>query len=134
MAKEIDVKLGMSRDSRDMINFRITDDKSSKRIIDVEMELEAFALIVTGLAGVDAKATLHNTDTVGLQRETDSLVVDKMKYEKSWPFKKESVSKIVEEHFKNTGLESEGWEIFDDGTRVQQNQAGFHRYTIVRYV
>lgn len=122
------VGMSMSRDSNNRIRFSVDDSHSGDTIIKVDMSLEEFGLMVTGLHGVKGIAEFYPDCNIAKKRETKTVTIDIDKFSTS----KEDELDLVRRDFTEK-YESDGWELHSDGTRSQQNVSGKHCYTIKRY-
>lgn len=68
MEKEITVNVSITRDSRDAIRISFQDEASNIRFVSVSMTPHDFAMAVTGLSHVEAKATVCGLRNVGLKK------------------------------------------------------------------
>ncbi len=64
--------VSISRDSRDNVNIRIHDNASGIEFVDIQMTLENYAMLITGLSRVDATGEVRGLDKVGKQRITEA--------------------------------------------------------------
>lgn len=95
-------KISITRDSRDMINIRITDDPSRTEFIDVHMSLEDFAFAITGLSSQTVTGDVRGLDRIGKERirEARSILQPVELQHKS--------REVVKEWFK-LNCQEEGW-------------------------
>ena len=109
----------------DFISIHIRDIKSSLCIMNVEIELKQFALLITGLGFQDCNIEIYdNYKILGKKRILQIVLCEKV-YEKEK--QKKIVLKDYDEKYKDK------WEIWDDGTSTQQNSKD-HHYLICKYV
>ena len=128
----MEAKISISRNNHDEIGIEIKDDKSGLRIIEVKMDLESFALAITGLsyspAKIDFKPTQFIIDNIGKKREVKSFFVDKVS-----SYEKADQEEKVDFEFNKSGLAEDGWMIHGYGTSSQQ-PGKQHRANIYRFV
>lgn len=122
------VGMSMSRDSNNRIRFSVDDSHSGDTIIKVDMSLEEFGLMVTGLHGVKGIAEFYPDCNVAKKRETKTVMIDVDKFNTP----KETIVGMVHKDFAEK-YEPDGWELHSNGTRSQQNVSGKHCYVIKRY-
>ena len=127
-AQQTVVGMSMSRDSNNRIRFSVDDSHSGDTIIKVDMSLEEFGLMVTGLHGVKGVAGFYPDCNIAKKRETKTVTIDIDKFNTP----KETIVGMVHKDFAEK-YEPDGWELHSNGTRSQQNVSGKHCYTIKRY-
>lgn len=115
------------------INISIEDGKSGLLILSIDVGYEEFTKAITGQAYIKAKFKnipnefiVHN---IGKKKETKYLTVAKPKT--NWP--EEKMKKEVDLKIKKSGELKDGWMVWDDGCRSQQN-SDMHRVVLYRYV
>jgi hypothetical protein len=122
--------ISISRSSNDLVYIRIDDEHSGDEILELGLTLEAYGLLCTGLGGVKGVMEVNTDAKIAMDRLTKTVVTpDIKKYQD-----KALTSSLVQEHFKASNLADEGWALFDDGTRSQQNYKQGYHYTLKRYV
>ena len=126
--KEIKGKITITRTASnrrdDFISIYIGDANSGLRIMEIEIELEQFALLITGLARQDCNIEIYdNYGKIGKKKVTKNVWCKRV-------CEKGLQRKIVLEDYKQYKDE---WEIWDDGTSTQQN-AKDHHYILCKYV
>lgn len=122
------VNMGMSRTNRNMVELSISDEHSSDLIARIEMSLQDFALLVTGLHGVKSKAEVFEQAHIAKKRETLSVDSGIGTYE----YSSNLMPQLIEKHFKENYAE-DGWFLQSDGAGTQQRNKT-HFYVIKRYV
>lgn len=119
--------LGISRNNRDGVTLQVRDEHSGDRVLEINMSLEQYALVVTGLHGVEVEGVFYSDAHIAQERETQTVTCVKVNsYDKT--VKRASVL----EHFKQN-YEPLGWLLQNDGVNSQQ-YGDLHKYTIKRYV
>jgi hypothetical protein len=122
--------ISISRSSRDLVHIRIEDEHSGDKILELDLTLSAYGLLCTGLSGVKGVMEVNTDAKIAMDRLTKTVVTpDIKKYQD-----KALTSSLVEAHFKESNLADDGWILFDDGTRSQQNYKQGYSYTLKRYV
>lgn len=121
------VKMGISRTNQNVINIEITDAHSGDNITRVEMSLEDYALLVSGLHGVNGKAIVNSQANIACSRKTERVYCDDVDMDEA------AQGKEVLRHFKEN-YEKDGWKIQSDGLGTQQKTPGKHQYIIKRYL
>jgi hypothetical protein len=138
--KTIKAKLGMSRagmGSDSYMRMEIEDATSGIRFIELEIPMEAFAYLVSGLHGVEATATLRGIENVGMKHEQKTELI---MTPDDIPYKEQDNPELVEEVLSE--YEVDGWKAYvpdlfnfhkreDDyssGTKETYQRVGFHRY------
>lgn len=122
--------ISIRRSSEDAVYIRIEDDHSGDRILEMELTLENYGLLLTGLGGIKGEMVVNKDAHVAMEREGKRVVVPEIKKYQD----KELTAKLVTEHFMNTELPAEGWILSDNGTRSQQNNPKGYEYIVKRYV
>lgn len=126
-------KLG-SHAGQGVIRISISDDASGLLVTEVELSLADMMECLTGLHGTRAEFKFIPSD-YATARYGKKKVIDHVSMEvgEKRCFDKQLLKSTVEEHF-NLNYHDKGWEIWDDGTRLQQNSRGEHKYTICKYI
>ena len=125
--KDTVVTLGVSRTNNNVVNLQINDAHSGDRLTEVKISLENYALLLTGLHGVQAVALVNENCNIAKKRTTECVLMSKVD-----SYDKEVVKEAVHEHFEENYKDS-GWILQDDGTRSQQPLLESHQYSIKRY-
>lgn len=94
--------ISITRDSHNNVNIRLRDKKSCTEFVDVHMSLEAYAMLITGLAEVDVTGEVRGLETVGKKKiqERRSYVPTGSTY----TYDKKALKQHIEDH-----LQEEGW-------------------------
>jgi hypothetical protein len=122
--------ISISRSNKDLVYVRIDDEHSGDKILELALTLQAYGLLCTGLGGVKGVMEVNTDAKVAMDRLTKTVVTQDIKKYQD----KTLTSSLVQEHFKQSNLADEGWILFDDGTRSQQNYKEGYHYTLKRYV
>lgn len=64
-----------STDSGERVYIELKDDNSGRRVVEIEMTLEEFALAMTGRADTKAKYSLKSLEYVGISVERETIYV-----------------------------------------------------------
>lgn len=122
--------VSISRNSNDQVNIRIHDSASGTEFVDIQMTLENYALLITGLSRVEATGDVRGLDKVGKQKiiEQRSVVC---------PL--EGWDKKIFRQWLIENCQEEGWELnsrLDSQTSVNNNKDGSKtlNYSVVKYV
>lgn len=119
----------MSRTSDDLVRISVKDASSRLPICDLEMSLEEFGSVITGMSFVPAKAlyvpNLYAAQRYGMVAKTERVACAKVTGRKE---QKEEVNKDFVENYAPLN-----WELFDDGVGTQQNGHG-HYYVIRKFI
>jgi hypothetical protein len=122
--------VSISRNSNDQVNIRIHDSASGAEFVDIQITLENYALLITGLSRVEATGDVRGLDKVGKQKviEQRSVVCPLDGWDKK-----------VFRHWLIENCQEEGWELnsyLDSQTSVSNNKDGTKtlNYSVVRYV
>lgn len=140
MKKTIEVKLGMSRANTgedSYMRMEIEDASSGIRFVELEIPMEAFAYLVSGLHGIDAKCELHNIENVGTQQEHKTEVIT---IPKDMPCKVDDNPELIEDLL--SPYEVDGWkayvsDLFNIHNRTRdingdfRQKVSFHRFVKV---
>lgn len=115
--------LTISRDSREIVQVRITDQLSGVRFAEIHMTLSDFALAVTGMAFVEGTLLYRGLDSVGKKKviESREAMYSGTSYDRA-----ELESWLVENH------QEAGWAI-DPALRSQGSVSTHDGKTILRY-
>ena len=125
--KDTVVTLGVSRTNNNVVNLQISDAHSGDRLTEVKISLENYALLLTGLHGVQAIASVNEGCNIAKKRTTERVLMPKVNsYDKD--VIKEAVHKHFEENYKDSG-----WVLQNDGTSSQQPLLESHQYVIKCY-
>jgi hypothetical protein len=123
--------VSISRNSNDQVNIRIHDSASGTEFVDIQMTLENYALLITGLSRVEATGDVRGLDRVGKHRviEQRSVVCPLVDV---W-------DKKVFRQWLIENCQEEGWELnsyLDSQTSVSNNKDGTKtlNYSVVKYV
>lgn len=123
--------ISISRSSNKLIYITVEDDHSGDTILELELSLEEFGGLVTGMGGTTGLMSVYTDANVAKKRLTKRVVTDsipKVTHDKN------NARKLVEQHFLTTPFTEDGWEILNDGTRSRQDNKNGYEYTIVKYV
>ena len=115
------------------IAITINDKESGLRVVTVRMSLLDFADCITGLGNCDAdymfRPTEYTVQNIGKKREIKRVGIEKTEKILTKEMMKDYVrNKLIEED-----VFEDGWHLYDDGTRSQQNTQK-HIAVLVRYV
>ena len=125
--KDTVVTVGVSRTSNNEVTLQASDAHSGDRLTTINMTLENYALLLTGLHGVHGTAKVNENCNVAKKRIVESVSMPKVgSYDKK--VIKDAVYKHFEENYKDSG-----WVIQNDGTQSQQRASGIHKYSNKRY-
>lgn len=120
----------ISRNSSDEVNIRIHDSASGLEFVDIQMTLENYAMLITGLSRVEAIGEVRGLDKVGKRRvnEQRSVVCPIGGYDKK-----------VFQQWLIDNCQEEGWEL--DSYLGSQNSLGLNdkgervlNYSVRKYV
>jgi len=77
---EIKAKVTISRSTSnfadDVINLRISDEKSSIEFVDLKISLSDFALAITGLSSISAQGEVRGLERIGKERVYESRSIN----------------------------------------------------------
>jgi hypothetical protein len=71
--------ISISRSSKDSVYLRIEDDHSGDRILEMELTLENYDLLLTGLGGIEGEMVVNTDAHVAMEREVKRVVVPEIK-------------------------------------------------------
>lgn len=123
--------VSLSRTSQNIVHMQVTDEKSGLIVLKLDMTLEQYALISTGLTHDNINGQVLNTQqlvNIGKQRETKQITIT----DQESTHDKLKQAEIVLEHFQEH-YQHDGWLISNDGTERQQ-PTDYHTYSIFRYI
>lgn len=136
--KKFKAKMTCSFHSGRKFAISIDDRTSGVHVCTIEMEPEAFALMLAGHAFQDGEAELINSyDFVGKTKEMRpaALTPRDQWLEKSHSAKKNPAAiEELEAALLATAPPGEGWQVWCNGTRTQQNDRDTYRGSLYRYV
>jgi|GEM_PF-3476983 len=118
--------LTFGRKGDDNYSIEIEDAHSHNNIMELRLSGKELALLITGLSGVKAECKIYEKANIAMRKEVKRVsMVSPESYDK----------KVVAGYVANdfAKYEKEGWQLWDDGTRSQQNEVGRHAYIICRY-
>lgn len=124
--KQTIVKMGISRTNNNVVNLEINDAYSGDIILRTEMTLENYALLLTGLHGVNGKAKVNESANIACSREVELVTCGYAGLDKDKQI--EEVERHFSEHY-----EPDGWVLNHNGVGTQQRIRGKHQYVIKRY-
>jgi len=117
----------------DLIAIEIVDSNSRSNIARVTMSMENFAKAVTGFGyqevTIEQLIDDEGFSNIGKTRETKTVWIKKPE-EFLWDV---DMSVYVRKVLDEMNAETDGWKLWDDGVRSQQNE-NLHRVIMVRYV
>ena len=134
--KNIKVQLGLSRagmgtDSH--IRMAIEDETSGVCFAEIEIPMEAFAYLVTGMHGIKADCTLRGLENVGMQHEGKTEIIQTPD---NMPYNRDDNLELIEDIL--SPYEVDGWiaytpDLFNHHMREGKNmqRVSFHRYVEV---
>lgn len=114
------------------ISIEIGDRDSSLTVIDIHISLEDFAMALTGLAHVPAEVEHwigSNAGKVGRFAHTRNVALPGRA---PWNAKDRGRTWVLDHPLVQEAIAA-GWELWDDGTRSQQNDRGHHHIHLRRY-
>lgn len=136
--KKFKAKMTCSFHSGRKFSISIDDRTSGVHVCTVEMEPEAFALMLAGHAFQDGEAELvdcHDTVVKTKEMRTASLSPRGEWIDKSYASKKNPAAIAeIEAALLATAPPNEGWKVWCNGTRTQQNNPTSYHGTLYRYV
>ena len=125
-------QVSISRNNHNMVTIRIEDEDSRNQVVAVEMDLESYGKLLTGLAHVPAQVThsIHPDDAwkLGKKKITERVEVDT-----NGVYRKDEIKEMVRQDHALRGLYEDDWFIYSDGTTTQQ-RGNLHQYIIAKYV
>lgn len=106
--------------------IELHDVASGVKISETHVEAATMMLALTGYARQECETKLSDRlDLVGKVRETRSVPMPRRSF---------LTADDVLQHFDETGLAADGWEISCDGLRRQQPDFSRHYYTVTRWI
>lgn len=127
--KQTTGSITISRTNQDLVMIRIKDDKSLLPVVDMELSLENYALLITGLGSIKGELSVFdNYESVAKERETKTITMPRVQ-----SYDKKVIADAVVVHFKCLPEALEGWMIHSDGASTKQ-MGEVHKYSIKRYV
>lgn len=128
---EMNGRLSISRDSKDVIRIRVRDNVSRREFVELSLTPEQFAMVMTGLTETPCKMEVKNLDKVGLKKESFSEVVHV-------PDGVEGLGnychEALENYLLNTYNTEEGWSMkFDSSNRQNVRYVEGGRECVITY-
>lgn len=135
MRQKVDCKISISRvtggEGPDYVSLTIQDGTSRCELVDMQIDFDTFARLLTGQSYMDAKAEFGNFDTIGATMET-KLIALYAPRGKHYMFTDTELDAIVAPH------ETDGWRIHrhDIGNYHKVIKGSPETYTVAahRYV
>ena len=75
MRKTIKTNITIARGSDDVVRIYIEDDSSRTQFLEIKLDYESFARVITGLHGVECESLVHGLEYVGKKRVTENRSV-----------------------------------------------------------
>lgn len=123
--------ISISRSSNKLVYIAIEDEHSSDTILEIELTLEDFGALVSGMGGMKGLMSVYTDANIATERLVKKVIAESIpKYQHI----KDNVREQVEQHFLTTPFAQDGWEILNDGTRSRQDNKHGYEYSIVKYV
>lgn len=123
--------ISISRSSNKLIYITIEDDHSGDTILELELSLEEFGGLITGMGGTKGLMSVYTDANIAKQRLVKKVIAESIP---RYQHIKEDVSEQVKQHFLSTPFAKDGWEVLNDGTRSRQDNKHGYEYSIVKYI